>query len=58
MCTRLLWGDFPRIQILSVPEMLGDPPATIKSPPLGQVGATFTKAPRARDEGQALSLDV
>jgi hypothetical protein len=39
-------GEYPRIQIISVPELLGDPPATIKSPPLGQVGATFTKAPR------------
>lgn len=53
------WGDFPRIQILSIPELLGDPPATIKSPPLGQVGATFKRAPRAqRDEGEALSFDV
>jgi hypothetical protein len=51
-------GSYPRIQILTVGELLGDPPATIKAPPLGHLGATFKRAPKAAPEGpEALKLE-
>ena len=39
------WGTHPRLQLLTVAELLDG--RRIDSPPLGQVGQTFKKAPRA-----------
>jgi len=39
------WGAHPRLQLLTVAELLDG--RRIDSPPLGQVGQTFKKAPRA-----------
>jgi hypothetical protein len=37
------WGTHARLQILTVPELLGG--KRIDAPPMGQVGLTFKKAP-------------
>jgi hypothetical protein len=39
------WGTHPRLQILTVAELLDG--KRIDAPPLGQVDQTFKKAPRA-----------
>ena len=43
------WGRHPRIQILTIEELLGG--KGIDAPPLGQASVTFRKAPRAKEEG-------
>ena len=51
------WGAHPRLQLLTVPELLGG--KRVDAPPMGQVGQTFKKAPKAKaDSGQALSFDM
>lgn len=51
------WGSHARLQILTVPELLEG--KRIDAPPMGQVGQTFKKAPRAEaDQGAALSFDI
>lgn len=50
------WGRHPRIQILTIEELLGG--KGIDAPPLGQASVTFKKAPRAKEEGpQQLRLE-
>lgn len=39
------WGTHPRLQLLTVAELLEG--RRIDAPPMGQVGQTFRKAPRA-----------
>jgi len=39
------WGVHPRLQIITVPELLEG--KRIDAPPMGQVGQTFKKAPKA-----------
>ncbi len=43
------WGQFPKIQLLTVAELLGG--KKIEMPPIKQVGATFKKAPKAQKKG-------
>lgn len=51
------FGSFPRLQLLTIHELLGG--ARVKAPPLGQVGATFKKAPKhVAAQGEQASLDV
>lgn len=51
------FGAFPRLQLLTIHELLAG--ARVKAPPLGQVGATFKKAPKhAASQGEQGSLDV
>ncbi len=50
------WGTHPRLQILTVEELLDD--RRIDAPPLGQVSRTFKKAPRAAQQHEAMTLDV
>ena len=42
------WGRHPRIQILTIEELLAG--KGIDAPPLGQANVTFKKAPRAKDQ--------
>ena len=42
------WGRHPRIQILTIEELLAG--KGIDAPPLGLANVTFKKAPRAKDE--------
>jgi DNA modification methylase len=50
------WGNHPRLQLLTVPELLAG--KRIDAPPMGQVGQTFKKAPRSQAEHEALELDL
>jgi len=54
------WGkNYPRLQILTVTDLLAG--KGIDMPPLGQVSATFKKAPKARGEGvqtMPMALDI
>lgn len=43
------WGSHPRLQILTVAELLAG--QGIDIPPLRQVNSTFKKAPKAKGEG-------
>jgi len=42
------WGTHARLQILTIPELLDG--KRIDAPPMGQVGQTFKKAPKAQAE--------
>jgi hypothetical protein len=49
------WGTHPRIQLLTVVELLQG--GRIDAPPMGQVGQTYKKAPKAKaSEPAAVSL--
>lgn len=52
------WGRHPRIQILTVADLLAG--KRIDAPPLGQTSITFKKAPRAKegDRPEQLSLET
>lgn len=51
------FGAFPRLQLLTIHELLAG--ARVKAPPLGQVGATFKKAPKhSPSQGEQGALDV
>jgi DNA modification methylase len=51
------WGTHARLQILTVPELLEG--KHIDAPPMGQVGQTFKKAPKAEGEtSRALELPL
>ena len=51
------WGTHARLQLITVPELLAG--KRIDAPPMGQVGQTFKKAPKAKsDDGSALSFDI
>ncbi len=51
------WGTHPRLQLLTVAELLEG--KRIDCPPPSQVNVTFKKAPKAKaNEAQALTLDI
>jgi hypothetical protein len=51
------WGTHARLQILTVPELLEG--KRIDAPPMGQVGQTFKRAPKAATpEHDALTMDL
>jgi len=51
------WGNHPRLQLFTVAALLDG--MRIDAPPLGQVGQTFKKAPRAKPgAGEELTLNV
>jgi len=51
------WGTHPRLQLFTVAALLDG--MRIDAPPMGQVGQTFKRAPRAASDGQAQpSLDL
>ena len=50
------WGNHARLQLLTVPELLEG--KRIDAPPMGQVGATFKKAPRKAEQHEHLTLSL
>lgn len=50
------WGDFPRLQLLTIEELLSG--AQIKMPPLHQVNLTFKKAEKQKKEEGVIQLKL
>lgn len=50
------WGELPRLQILTVAELLGG--KRIDMPPILQVNRTFKRAPKARTVPLAAQLSL